>query len=191
MTDGPFKNLKLTASQKKVVEALENDAFAVEERGDRICHAILNGLADAGDLKLVSALNDLAQKDQFDLDERGVIDEFFDGFGKTPFSDKLQQELTYQIEHGFALKDGMNRALPSAIDRQTYECSNRIKDELLRSRVAGDASRKQVADAIENLHQATAALPVNDIYEAVLEENKNAFKEKSAKKRGKDEGPQL
>lgn len=191
MTDGPFKNLRLSASHKRIVETLGNDAFDDTERSDRICHANLKDLSAAGDLDLVAALMAEARNDQLDLDPMGTVEDVCGRHDKTPFADKLQQELTYRIQHGASLEEGLEQALPSAVERQTQECSNRIQEELLRAQEAGDARPEQVADAMKDLHRALGTVPVDQICDAVKEGNKDAFKESVSKKQGENEGPRL
>jgi hypothetical protein len=191
MSDGPFKNLKLTAPFKRVVETLDNEAFGDTERSDLFCHANLMELSSAGGMDLVAALYKQADKDQLDLDTMGAVTELIRKQNESSFADKMQQELTYRIHHGASLMDGLDMALPSAIERHLHESNNHIQEELIRAQESGDAKPNQVANALTNLGKAYAAVPVNKICAAVKQGNKNAFKDSVSKKQGEDEGPSL
>lgn len=191
MTDGPFKNLKLSAPLKKVVKTLGNDAYDDEERSGRICHASLKSLADAGDLALVAALRAKAHSEQMELDALSAVEEVFRDHNGTPFADKLQQELTYCMSHGASLEDSMDQALSGAIRREMQECDNRIQEELVRAQEAGDARPDQVRDAMRDLRRAIGVAPVDRMCEALMKGDDNAFKESVSKKDDVDEGPSL
>jgi len=191
MTDGPFKNLQLSAQLKKIVKTLGNDAYGDDERGSRICGAVVKNLADAGDLDLVAKLEALAGQQQMDLDPLSSVEEVFRNHPQSPFADKLQQELTYAMAHDAGLEDGLQQALPGAVGREIQECNNRIQEELVRACEAGEARRDQVDDAMQDLRRASDAAPLEDACAAIRSGNKNAFKVTASKKVDAEEGPSL
>lgn len=191
MTDGPFKNLPLPAQLKKVVKTLANNAYSDEERATRICGAVIKNLADAGDLDLVAKLEALAGQQQMDLDPRSSMEEVFRNHPQSPFADKLQQELIYAMAHDASLEDGLRQALPGAVEREIQECNNRIQEELVRACEAGEASRDQLDDAMQDLRRASDAAPLEDACAAIRSGNKNAFKVTASKKVDAEEGPSL
>lgn len=191
MTDGPFKNLNLSAPLKKVVETLSNDAYDDDERSGRICHACLKSLVDAGDLALVESLRAKADSKQMELDALSAAEEVFRNHNMTSFADKLQKELACHISHSASLKDAMDQALPSAIRRELQECDYRIQEELVRAQEAGEARAYQVRDAMRDLRRATDVVPLDRLCEAVLKGEARAFKESASKKVGIDQGPSL
>ena len=191
MSDGPFKNLKLVAHHRKVVETLGNDAFSDEERSGRICHAVLKDLSTSGDLDLVAAIQAEMQKDQLDLDVIGTVNQIFEQNNKTPSADALQQETLYCLHHGESLENAFEHALPRAVERQTQEFNNRIQEAFLQAQENGDAKSYEVTDAMRDLQRASLTVPIDMICDALRTGNKNAFKENIKKKQGAEEGPSL
>lgn len=191
MTDGPFKNLKLTAHHRKVVETLGNDAFSDDERSSRICHASLKDLSSSGDLDLVAALQNQSKEAQLDLDAVGTVEQIFESNNKTPFANTLQQETRYELHHGKSLEASLEHALPQAVERHLQEFGNRVHESFLQVQEAGDARPNEIAHAMRDLSRAIKFVPVDKICNAVRTGDKNAFKESVAKKSGAEEGPSL
>ena len=191
MTDGPFKNLKLASHLKKVVQTLGDANYSDENRGKRICNAVLTDMSSSGDLDLVSALEALADVNQLQLDATGSVDEIFDFHEKTQFADVMQREMRYGLYHRLPVARAFEDALPRTCEHQIQKVVSHIEGELLRSQASGDAKDKDVTSAIQDLKRAKQFAPVDKICDAALSGNKNAFKDSVAKKKGAEEGPPL
>ncbi|MEQ8441310.1 MAG: hypothetical protein RKK11_05095 [Alphaproteobacteria bacterium] len=191
MTDGPFKGLKLTAPQKKLVESVGDIAFDDSERVGRLSHACLQDLAKSGDMKLVANLKAQAANDQMDLDPAGTVKRVFAEHEKSAFSNRLEQNVVYLVQHGASPEKALNEALPDAVQGQVRDCVNRINEELMRARDAGDAKPDQVAQATQHLRRVEGMVPIEKACSALLDGNKDAFKDSVQKKQGDEEGPSL
>ena len=77
MTDGPFKNMKLSARWKRFAEAVQNDAVDHAERCALASHAILYDLLTDDNRALLSDLQGYANRVQLDIDPLSAVDEIW------------------------------------------------------------------------------------------------------------------
>jgi len=191
MSDGPFKNLKLSKSWNRFVKAVQNAAFDRAEccalASDALVREILTDSVQA----LLADLQAYARRKQLDLDPLSSVESIFNVHMKTPFADTLQKEVTFCLSDGVAPVDAVQHALDAAVSEQIREARNRIEEECISAREGGGMLQDHFSRTISQSSTIFDSLIKNDVCKALLAGNKNAFKNAVSKKVGLDEGPSL
>lgn len=190
MSDGPFKNLKLNKRWKRFAEAVQNDAFDRAECCAMASNALVHEILTDGVQTLLADLQDYASLKQLDLDPLSSIESIFNVHMKTPFTDTLQKEVALCLCEA-APSDAARQALKAAVTEQISEAMNRVEEECIRAREAGEMWQDQFQLTVKQARATFNALDINGICEALLAGNKNAFKNAVSKKVGLEEGPPL
>jgi hypothetical protein len=191
MSDGPFKNLKLTKRWRKFAEAAYNDAFDQAEccaiASDAVVHDVLSDSVRA----LLSVLNTYVAQKQIDFDPLSSTEKIFNAHSKDPFADILQKEMAYRLGDKCTPSEALELALTASVDDQINIARTRIQEECIHSCEVGEMRPDQLDRTIYRSNEVFESLDKQNISEAILACNKQAFKNAVAKKDGLDEGPSL
>jgi hypothetical protein len=188
MTDGPFKNLKLGRSWKRLANAVQNEATSATECGLLACDGLVRHLATNENCAALDDLEAYFRRKQLEFDPLASIEAIFDAHEKTPFLDTLQKMLPYKMQND---SSPLGAALDATIKDQQGETRSRFEEEFIRARDTGEMSKEACQQALDKIAAAFDAVKPQDVRVALRARNKNAFREVSRKKEGLDEGPRL
>jgi hypothetical protein len=191
MTDGPFKNLKLSRRWKRFAEAAGNDAVDSAERCALASNALVREILTSDTPLLLTKLRTYTERAQLDLDPLSSVAGIFNDHNRTSFSDALQKELSFRLSDHIASGVAMQQALKAAVTTQIIEAKNHFEEECIRACESGEMRQDQFAHTVNRGGVAFNAVPTNEICNAILAGDKNAFKSGISKKEGLDEGPSL
>lgn len=189
MTDGPFRNLKLSSHWKRYGEDLVSDATSPEERSMQACHSILDDVEMKIFNPLLIELSIYAQRPQMDLDPITLFEAIFDRYPRSPLHDILQKNLTANLRDRISSDIALDQALSSAARDLISITKSRLDDECICARDLGDMSHEDYRKGIERNQEAFASINPDDLCNAFVSGNKRAFKGQIQKKIGIDEGP--
>lgn len=189
MTDGPFRNAQLSGRWKRYGRDLVSDATSLEERTAQACHSMLGDISSKEFASLLGGLASQAQRSQLDLDPVTLTDAIFDRHSKTPLADALQKHLTAQLRNQVPQQEALERALTSTTTDWVALTKNRLDEECIRARDAGDMTRQQYGKGIERNRQTFDAVDIKSIRDALISGKASVFKKAVKKKSGVDEGP--
>ena len=116
MTDGPFKNAKLSSNLKKFGNSLTNDAIGPEERVERAESALLRDLPKSF-RQLIYKAEDLIKNASSDSSARQAVQALFEKHQSTPFADTLQRYFKAYISRPIAIATAWTYALDSMIKK--------------------------------------------------------------------------
>ncbi|MBI1274453.1 hypothetical protein GC177_00585 [bacterium] len=191
MTDGPFRNLKLSRRWKRFSEAVQNDSVDKAEvcalASDAFVREILTDDAQA----LMADLQAYEQREQLDFDPTSSFEAIFDDHSKTPFADTLQKELAFRLAEKMPPNVAVEQALEASVNDQIIEARNHIEEECIRVLESGEMRKDQFDRTITQVDAAFETLNKDAICDAIRAGDKNAFKNAVSKKKGLDEGPNL
>lgn len=189
MTDGPFRNAKLSCRWKRYGQDLVSDATSDEEGAAQACHSMLGDADMTIFSPILSALEAHAQRSQLDLDPVYSTDAIFDSHSKSPLTDTLQKHLTANLRDQMPRDVALDQALASTAKDWIDVTKNRLDEECIHARDLGDMSKDDYGKAIERNRDTFAAINPGDLCGALTSGNKRAFKQMLRKKAGVDEGP--
>jgi hypothetical protein len=191
MSDGPFKNLKLGKRWKRFFDAVQNETFNSPECCAMASHALMHEFFTDNVRAILAALQANANRKQLDLDPLSSVESIFNDNMKTPFSDTLQKQLAFRLNDQVSPADAVQQALEDSVVKHSNDAKDRIVDECLRAREAGEIRHDLFYRSVSNIKASFDALAKNKVCDALLDGNKNAFKDAVSKKQGIDEGPPL
>ncbi|KIH77534.1 hypothetical protein SAMN05660860_00958 [Geoalkalibacter ferrihydriticus] len=191
MSDGPFKNLRLTKRWRKFTEAAYNDAFDQIEYCAMASDAVVQDALTDSVRALVSALNSYVTQNQMDIDPLSSLERIFNEHSKDQFADTLQREMRFHLSEKCLPGEALEQALAASVDDQINIARNRIQEECIHSSEIGQMRQDQLDRTIERANSAFESLDRQSICEAIIAGNKQAFKGAVAKKDGLEEGPSL
>ncbi len=191
MSDGPFKNLKLSKRWKRFAEAAQNEAF-----DSRVCcamasDALLHEILTDGFRSLLADLHAYVNRNQLDLVPLSSVESIFHSHIKTPFSDTFQKQVAFLLNDQVAPSAALRQALGASVNEHVSEARNRIVDECIRARETGEMWPDQFSRAVKSVNAIFDVLAENEVCEALLDGNKKAFKDVASKKKGLDDGAPL
>lgn len=191
MTDGPFKNLKLSSRWKRFAEAVQNDAVDRAARCALASDALVREILTDETQALLTDLHAYGRQEQLDIDPLSSIESIFNGHSRTPFADTLQKELAFRLSEQMPPDAAIDKALEASVGDHICEARNRIEEECIRARESGEMRQDQFDRTVTQASAAFDALAKNEICNALRAGDKNAFKDATSKKEGLDEGPDL
>ena len=191
MSDGPFKNLKLGRHWKRFAEAVQNDACTSAECSAFAMNALLHDILTNDVKALLSELRKCASREQLNLDASSAVEEIFRRHQKTSFADTLQKEVVFRLKDQMPLADAIKQAVEAAVTEQKCEAKSRIVEECIVSRDFKGMWQDQFNRTVRELSAIFNGLATNEICEATLAGDNNAFKAAVSKKVGLDEGVSL
>lgn len=191
MSDGPFKNLKLGRRWKRFAEAVQNDAFTSAECSALAMNALLHEILTHDVKALLTELGNCASREQLNLDTSAAVEEIFRRHQKTSFADILQKEVGFRLRDQMPLADAIKQAVEAAVTEQKCEAKSRIVEECILSRDFKGMWQDQFNRTVRETSAIFNGLATNEICEAILAGNNNAFKAAVSKKVGLDEGVSL
>ena len=191
MTDGPFKNLKLSNRWKRFAAAAHNDAVDIAERSAIASDALLHEILTDNTQALLVDLQTYTGRAQLDLDPMSSVEGIFNNHSKTPFSDTLQKELVFRLNQQIATDIAIQQAVKASVEDHASKASSRIEEECIDARESGKMHRDQSRRTLAHSRATFDALATKDICDALWAGDKNAFKNAAAKRKGLDEGPRL
>ena len=191
MSDGPFKNLELGSRWRRFAAAAHNGAADPTEpcalAADAIVHEILTDETQA----LLNDLLPYARRDQMDLSPLSSIEGIFHSHSKTAFGDALQREVAFRLADQVPVNDAIDKALEASLHDHVRRARDRIEEECIRAREAGEMRQDQFPHTVAKANEAFDALPKHDICDALRRGDRSAFKKAASKQSGLDEGPLL
>lgn len=191
MSDGPFKNLRLAKHWKKFAKAAYNDAFDQAECCGIASDAVVRDVLTEPVKALLSVLKAYVDRNQLDFDPWSSIEKIFNEHSRVPFADTLQKEMSYRLTDNIAPGVALEQALASSVKDHVNISRTRLQEECIRSCEFGEMRQDHLDHTIERTNSIFESLNRNDICDAILACNKNAFQGAVAKKIGLDEGPSL
>jgi len=191
MSDGPFKNLKLPRRWKLFSEAVQTDAFDTSYCCALASHALLNDILTDKAKHLLLELRAYVNRDQLDFDPLSSLNGIFSRHSRTPFADILEKEVALRVGGQMVVCDSIKESLGAALVEHMGEAKNRIIEECLESREFKKMQQDQFNRTISQSSAIFRSLSINDICEALLACEKNAFKKDISKKVGLEDGPCL
>jgi hypothetical protein len=191
MSDGPFKNLKLGKRWKRFADAVQNDTFNCPDCCSMASHALMHELLTDNVRAILAVLQAYASRKQLDIDPSASVDSIFNAHMSTPFSDILQKQIAFRLNDQVSPADAVRQALEESVSNHSNDVRNRIIDECISAREAGDMRQDLFSISVKNVNSVFDSLAKDRVCEALLDGNKNAFKTAASKKQGIDEGPPL
>lgn len=191
MSDGPFRNTKLSKGWKKFAVAVENGAFDSYECCALASDALVREILVHDVPPLLAKLQAIVLGEQLDLDPLSSVESIFDGYSKAPFSDNLQKEVVFRLSEKSEPSEAIMDALDAAVGGRIRETRSHIEEDCIRAREAGEMRPDQFVRTVNQSNVIFEELSKNEICAALLACNKAAFKDDVSKKKGLDEGPRL
>ena len=188
MTDGPFRNLRLSSRWKMFGEQLVSDAASPAERVNQACHSMMT---DAGVAEFTSLVRDLdvcAAQPQMTLDPIGDIETIIEGHPMSPLSDILRRTLLAKMRDGLSLPTALQPAMNETIREWVGIVRNRLDEHCIQARDNGDMSRVEYQIGLSRNAEAFSAIDVEKLSQAIKEGNRTVFR--TLKQLGVDEGPE-
>ncbi len=191
MSDGPFKNLRLSYHWKRFAAAAGNDAADRTQRCALASHALVREILTDDYRTLLNDLQAYTCQTQLDFDPVSSVDSIFCRHSRTAFGDTLHKELAFRLGHKMPPDSAMREALIASIDNQSSKARKRFEEECIRTRESGEMRQGDFDHTVTHAGEAFDALTKDEIYDAIRTGDRNAFKTAASKKRGLDEGPSL
>ena len=192
MSDGPFKNLRLSKHWKKFAKAAYNDAFDLSECHALVSHAIVQDILTDPVRALFLVLKSRLAQRQTEMDPLSLIDRIFAEYSKGQFVDILQKEMVYCVSVDSTFSNEIfKQALTSALDEQINISRAHFQDECILIHEIGGMKKGQLDRTIDRSVMVFDSLDRKGICDAIFACNKDVFKKATAKKNGLDEGPSL
>jgi hypothetical protein len=190
MTDGPFRNAALSERWKKYGDDLVSDAASPSERTARICHSMLGDVDWNAVGPLLKQLEANALNSQLELDPCARIADIFDNQMKTPFSDSLQKHLTANLRENVPAQKALDMAVLSSVNDWVGTARSRIEEECIRARDVGDMSKGDFEKGMNRSRESFNAVDANQIAQALLAGDRQAFKQAVRSKLDVNDGPE-
>ena len=181
MTDGPFRNSALSSRWKQYGRDLVNDAVSQDERIKQACHSVLGSIVMKAFDRLYRELEARASRDQMDLDAAAATETVFDNHERSTISDALERNLLCNLRDGIPERKSLDLAVESTVSEILGNAKNRIDEECIRAREAGDMSRSDFVKGVERNREAFAGIDVGSLCAAIENGNKNAFRRTARK----------
>ncbi|MCQ0990339.1 hypothetical protein [Jiella marina] len=188
MTDGPFRNLRLSTRWKKFGEQLVSDAASPAERVNQACHSMMT---DAGVKEFSFMVQDLStclSQSQLTLDPVSDIEAVLERHSMSSFSDILRRTLIANVLDGSSPADALQPALDAATREWVGIVKNRQDEHCIQARDLGDISRVDYQKCLERNAEAFSNIDVEKLCQAMKDGNRRAFS--SPKRVTVDEGPE-
>ncbi|AJD52945.1 hypothetical protein SAMN02744133_107104 [Thalassospira xiamenensis M-5 = DSM 17429] len=189
MTDGPFRNSKLSGRWKRYGRDLVSDATSQNERTAQACHSMLGDVDLAGISELLKGLKELTLEAQMDLDPVSLAESIFDNHIKAPLVDILQKHLLANLRDQMNSAVALDEAIKSAANAWIGETKNRIDEECIRARDIGDMTKEEYAMSISRNNETFSLIDPNALGNALYTGLKNTFRNANHNREGLDEGP--
>lgn len=189
MTDGPFRNLPLSAAWKRYGEDLVNDAKSKDERIARAGDAVLAGANIDEFSALTVALQEYADRLQLNLDPLGAIECILQEHSQAGIANELGRNLVANLSYYDSISDALGAALAQTTEDLVISSKNRLDEDCMRSRDLGDMNEKNYRKALVRNGEAFAGLDADKIAGALRSGNRHAFSAALQKKVGVDDGP--
>lgn len=188
MTDGPFRNLRLSTRWKKFGEELVSDAASPAERVDQACHSMM---ADVGVKEFSSLVQDLAAclaQSQLTLDPVGDIEAVIERHPMSSLSDILRRTLIANLHDGASPADALQPAMEATTQEWIGIVKNRLDEHCIQARDLGDMSRADYQKGLERNAEAFSGIDVQNLCQAMKAGDRRAFS--SSRLVTVDEGPE-
>jgi len=191
MSNGPFKNLKLTKRWKRFAEAVQSDACDLTYCCALASDALLEEILTTEVKAIVTDLVAFGSRAQLDLVPLSSVEEIFNRHSKSAFTDTLQKEVECRVSDQMACSDAIKEAMGAAAGDHICEVKTRIEEECIRSLEFGKMRQDQFYRTVSQSNAILTTLANNEVCEALLACDKKTFKDAVSKKLGLDEGPSL
>jgi hypothetical protein len=188
MTDGPFRNAKLTSSWKRYGDDLVSEATSLGECAARACHSMLDEMDIKHVSALIRALQGKATEVQSDLDSGWSAAAVFAAHPPSLIGDQLQRHLSARLGSGIAFADAIELALHDTVKDWTRQTQIRMAEECMSARDRGDMARTKYDEGIARNSAVFASIDREALAACMRSGDKRAFKP-VLNKTGVDEGP--
>jgi hypothetical protein len=188
VTDGPFRNLRLSTRWKKFGEQLVSDAASPAERVDQACHSMIT---DAGVKEfsfMVQELSACLARSQLTLDPVADIEAVIERHSMSSLSDIFRRTLLAKIHDGLPQADALQPAMYATTREWIGVVKNRLDEDCIQARDLGDMSWSDYRKSVERNAEAFSGIDVERLCQAMRDGDRRAFS--SPKKIGVDEGPE-
>lgn len=188
MTDGPFRNLRLSTRWKKFGEQLVSDAASPAERIKQACHSMMT---DAGVREFSSMVQDLSAylaQSQLTLDPIADTEAVIERHPMSSLSDILRRMLITNLHDGLSPADALQPAMEATTQEWIGIVKNRQDEHCIQARDLGDMSRADYQKGLERNAEAFSNINVQNLCRAMKDGDRRAFS--SPKLMTVDEGPE-
>lgn len=188
MTDGPFRNLRLSSRWKTFGEQLVSDAASPAERIDQACHSMMT---DAGVKEFSFMVHDLSAyvaQSQLTLDPVSDIEAVIERHPMSSLSDILRRNLIATIHDGLSPTEALQPAMDATIREWIGIVKNRLDEDCIQARDMGDMSRADYRKGLERNAEAFSGIDAKKLCQAIRDGNKKAFS--PPKNMSVDDGPE-
>ncbi|WP_226635240.1 hypothetical protein [Novosphingobium profundi] len=189
MTDGPFRNLRLTTAWKRYGDDLVNDAKSKDERVARASHAVLADANVDEISSLIKALQGYADRLQLDLTPQDSIERILQEHSRVGLSNDLARNLMANMSEYETLSAALNASLQGVTADLIASSKNRLDEHCMQSRDFGDMNAADYRKAFERNAETFAALDADRIAIALRTGDRRAFSADLKKKEGVDDAP--
>lgn len=188
MTDGPFRNLRLSNRWKKFGEQLVSDAASHAERVNQACHSMIT---DAGMKEFTSMVQELSgylAQSQLSLDPVGDVETVIERHPMSSLSDILRRTIIAEIEKGLPRTEALQTAMKATTREWVGIVKNRLDEDCIQARDLGDMSRVDYQKGLERNAEAFSGIDLEKLCRAMQDGDRRAFT--SPKHMTVDEGPE-
>lgn len=189
MSDGPFRNTKLSSRWKQYGQKLVSDAVTSGERTMQACHSMIGDVDMLAFTRLYDELKVHTQRPQMDLDPAAAIVAIFDNHPGFILADVLKRHLVANLGDSISPEKALDQAIDSTTKEWIRTIKNRLDEDCIRARDCGDMNHADYRKGIERNHESFSAVKPSDLCGALISGNKRAFDQAVQKKSGIDEGP--
>ncbi|SDG90630.1 hypothetical protein [Pelagibacterium luteolum] len=188
MTDGPFRNSRLSTRWQKFGEQLVSDAASPAERVKQACHSMMT---DAGVREFSSMVRDLSSclaRSQLTLDPVADVEAVIERHLMSSLSDILRRTLIANLHDGVSPAEALQPAMEATTQEWIGIVKNRLEEHCIQARDMGDMSRADYQKGLERNAEAFSSIDVPNLCQAMKVGDRRAFS--SPRLMTVDEGPE-
>lgn len=190
MTDGPFRNAKLSKRWKRYGQSLVSDAETPAARALLACDCMLEDVNMDVVGSILADLTAYAQRAQLDLDPGTAVEAIFEGHPPSDMTDAFRRQLMANLMDGVPADLALSQAISTVVKNLIDTTKSRLASECMHARTRGDMSVDDYRRGISRNNETFSAINQDEICAALVSGNKRAFKQSREKKSGVDDGPE-
>jgi hypothetical protein len=190
VSDGPFRNLKLSNKWKRYGDQLASDAASPEERVEQACGAILGDVDSKSVSALYWELRSMASQSQLDLIPGSTLQLIFDKREPSIFAHKLSRHVVANMQNGDPILQALDAGMVSAISDLLEVTKNRLDEHCIEARALGDMKGEAFHIGLKRNSETFATIDHKAIGEALIAGKTHVFNGPSKRRTGVDDGPE-
>lgn len=190
MTDGPFRNAKLSSRWKRYGQALVSDAESPAARALLACDCMLEDVNMDVVGSLLAELKAYVQRAQLDLDPGPAVEAIFEEHPPSDMTDAFRRQLMANLMDSTPADLALDQAIATVVKDLIDTTRSRLASECMHARTRGDMSVEDYRKGISRNNETFSAINQDEICAALVSGNKRAFRKSREKKSGVDDGPE-